>query len=483
MTATTNDRATLSEGMMEEMKRLDRDLRDASRMLGRKKARYFTDVYYQIQEFRKAAANQVRSGEEEPNRVLDWVFDSMRRLEENIKKALGEFSSGYKVGAWLQSITGIGPVLSAGFLSHLDVRNAPTAGHFWRFCGLDPTAVWPSKADAKAAVQAVLVEERDLVFTAASAVKLYAKYAREPRPATAADEAAAERLIDKHGQALVRAVLPTLARCHNRDNLKGLQVKDFERQFQNAATFYRELCGSHEIIEAAEDSEPINFAQMRILADNFGRNPYNLFHAAQRKEGGAPTVDSTAAALCKRPWNATLKVLCYKLEDCFVKFQNNENDSYGKLYVERKLYETQRNDSGRNAHQARYILTGKCPVCHGGEESLDLNVPRLSAAPVLCRACHGHPVVNPKRFGADTDARRNYEGGKLPPAQLHARAMRWTGKLFLSHLHHVMHLDVHGIAPPKPFALEKLGYPHTHYREIPNWPGDFSGKSLADMAD
>jgi hypothetical protein len=32
--------------------------------------------------------------------------------------------------------------LSAGFVAHLDIEEAPTAGHFWAFAGLDPTKKW-----------------------------------------------------------------------------------------------------------------------------------------------------------------------------------------------------------------------------------------------------------------------------------------------------------------------------------------------------
>lgn len=40
------------------------------------------------------------------------------------------------------SITGIGPVIAAGLLAHIDIEKAPTVGHIWRFAGLDPTVTW-----------------------------------------------------------------------------------------------------------------------------------------------------------------------------------------------------------------------------------------------------------------------------------------------------------------------------------------------------
>ena len=262
-------------------------------MLGQREARWLVDQYYQIQDFRIQSANQVRqSGEEEPNRVLSWMAESMRRLESDIQKALGEFSDQYTIGQWMQSITGIGPVISAGLLSHLDVRECKTAGHFWRFAGMDPTQKWEKKQ--------------------------------------------------------------------------------------------------------------------------------------------------------KRPWNAKLKCLCWKASECFVKFQNHKNDFYGKLYVERKAYEIARNESGGNADAAKAALEAK-------------------------------------NYRAETDTRKAYESGILPPAHIHARAERWVSKLFLSHIHHAMWVDYYGTEPLKPYAFEKCPGDHRHFIDLPNWPFKSSGKSLREL--
>jgi len=152
MTATL-EAAPVSPGpngdeMFEVIRKLTRDMRDASKLLGRREARYLTDMYYAIQDFRIQAAGQVRAAGEdaEPNRVIGWLFDSMKMLEDNIKKSLGTFAAEYTVGRWLQGTTGIGPVISAGLLAHLDVRGCKTAGHFWRFAGLDPTMKWEKKS-------------------------------------------------------------------------------------------------------------------------------------------------------------------------------------------------------------------------------------------------------------------------------------------------------------------------------------------------
>ena len=129
-----------------------------------------------------------------------------------------------------------------------------------------------------------------------------------------------------------------------------------------------------------------------------------------------------------RPWNASLKVLCWKMGESFWKFQNHPKDIYGKLIVQRKEYEQGRNDRGELAEQA---------------------------ASALAR----------KRIGKETEAYKWYSQGKLPPAQIHARAKRWGVKLFLAHYHEVRYRNETGQEPPKPYVIEHLG--HGHYMPPP----------------
>lgn len=303
--------------VFEPLQRLNKDLKAASHLLGQREVRYLTDTYYQVQKFRTIAANQIRAcSVGEPNKVLAWTFGSMKTLENDIKKALDEFSDQYAVGRWLKSITGIGPVITAGLLSHLDIRQAMTCGHFWSFAGLEPTKIWAK------------------------------------------------------GQT--------------------------------------------------------------------------------------------------RPWNAKLKRLCFIAGDCFVKFQNHKKDTYGKLYVKRKEYESAKNEKGDYKDNCTYILTGKCPRCG------DTSNPK-------CYVCFGRNKVTPKSYGADTKAREFYQQGLIPPGHLHMRCLRWTSKIFLSHLHHAMYVDFYKKEPPIPYAFAKCEGDHRHFIELPNWPNVESGSSLAEL--
>ena len=133
--------------------------------------------------------------------------------------------------------------------------------------------------------------------------------------------------------------------------------------------------------------------------------------------------------LSKRPWNAELKLVCWKLGESFVKVSNHAEDVYGHVYAERKMLETQMNEEGKFKEQAD---------------------------------------AKASRVGRSTDAYKAYSQGKLPPAHLHARAKRYAVKLFLAHWHHVAHELEFGTPPPKPYILNQEG--HTHYIAPPNWP-------------
>ena len=257
----------------EPIKRLNRDLRNASVTLSHTEARYLVDAYYQIQEYRKASANQVRALQEgkEPHEVIEWLFRQHETMESQIKRALDAWTDGQEVGRWAKSITGIGPVIAAGLLAHIDIEKAPTVGHIWRFAGLDPTMSWE----------------------------------------------------------------------------KGK----------------------------------------------------------------------------KRPWNASLKTLCWKIGESFVKVCNHEEDVYGKIYQQRKEKESVANDASVFCEQAAAKL-------------------------------------NKFKIGKDTEAYGHYASGRLPPAHIHARAKRYAVKLFLAHYHHVSYRLRYGADPPKPYIIEHGGHAH-----------------------
>src|SRR5215471_10252777 len=159
-------------GHKEDKIRLDRDLIRASRTMGSAEARYLVDAYYQNQELRKRADNQVRSLEEagEPFVLISWFSDKAYTMERQVAKALDHYTRNHMMGEWMRNVFGIGPVLSAGLLAHIyiglwcahcrgrdpidcerrqkdkkrklpphkfePVESTPTVGHIWQFAGI-----------------------------------------------------------------------------------------------------------------------------------------------------------------------------------------------------------------------------------------------------------------------------------------------------------------------------------------------------------
>jgi hypothetical protein len=121
----------------------------------------------------------------------------------------------------------------------------------------------------------------------------------------------------------------------------------------------------------------------------------------------------------KRPWNARLKVLCWKLGESFWITHNNPRSYYGPLMARRKELEIWRNEQGMYREQAER---------RAGQ------------------------------VGRDTQAYQWYSQGKLPPGHIHARARRWVVKLFLAHYweHERRRL---GLEVPLPYPIAYLGHP------------------------
>lgn len=213
----------------------------------------------------------------EPHATLNYFLKHYSHMENNIKKCLSEYSMSTPIGRWMNSIIGIGPVISAGLMANIDITKVKTAGQIERFGGIDPTVKWES-----------------------------------------------------------------------------------------------------------------------------GK---------------------------KRPWNASLKTLFWKIGQSFIKTSSKPNDVYGKIYLERKIYEERKNEAGEYAEFAKLQLTGKNWKC--------------------------------------LETKAIYESGKLPKSHIISRCARYATKIFVSHLFSVWYEMEHGEKPPKPYAMAILN--HAHMIEIPNW--------------
>lgn len=285
--------------------KLTKDLRAAVATLNPDEVRFLVDSYYSMQENRIRAAGQVRSMEksQEPHAVLAWLSGKSEQLEGQVKAALDAYSKSNPVGRWSRSVKGIGPVIAAGLLAHIDIEKAPTVGHIWSFAGLDPTKKW-----------------------------------------------------------------------------------------------------------------------------NKGE---------------------------KRPWNASLKTLCWKIGESFVKVSGREGAFYGALYLQRKAAEIAANDTGKFAAAA---LAGAERVGKTTE-----SWPWYAACFAAGTMREWTALEDPKARIEFLKQRRGEPGSgqaMLPPGHVHARAKRYAVKLFLAHWHEIAFQDKFGKPPPNPYPIAILGHAH-----------------------
>jgi hypothetical protein len=172
----------------------------------------------------------------------------------------------------------------------------------------------------------------------------------------------------------------------------------------------------------------------------------------------------------KRPWNAELKKLCFKIGECMVKFAGNEECFYGHIFRDRRQFEWDNNLNGRLSHQAtldkdKYSNSAESYAWVNGMYHPD-DVHRLRTE---LDSEGSIPLDQLKKI-----KRKAGEGvPMLPPAQIHARARRYAVKLFLSHLHTVWYEMHFKCRPPNPFVIEHLG--HAHYIQVPNYTSPFTG--------
>lgn len=315
----------------EHISKLDKDLRQAAKIMSDAEARYLVDAYYTIQEDRKRSDNQVRSMTEEPHGVIKWYADQNRMLENEIKVALDRYSDNHPIGNWARSIKGIGPVIAAGLIAHIDIERAPTVGHIWSYAGLDPNKKWE----------------------------------------------------------------------------KG-----------------------------------------KI-----------------------------------RPWNAQLKVLCYKIGESFCKVSGGDNPSpYGVWYREQKAKYVAKNEAGEFAERAAQILTeknwGKTTDAYAWYTGRWVSDPKYNKDLEIALAAAVQELeADPARKGSKGDIKKEALAGllkqdkfsvprpMLPPAHIDRMAKRWSVKLFLSDLHLFWYWTANKTLPPKPYVMEHMG--HVHYIASP----------------
>ncbi len=159
-----DDDISLSE--FSDVEKLTKNLKTRASHLHPSEARHLVAIYYTIQKYRIRTNNQVTQAEKngEPYTIAPHFLDQFTSIEKQLKLALDKFSMGTYIGEWMRSIVGIGPVIAAGYLAHVDITKCQTAGALWRFSGSDPTSIWLSREKAAKLINDTVEHKGPLQF-------------------------------------------------------------------------------------------------------------------------------------------------------------------------------------------------------------------------------------------------------------------------------------------------------------------------------
>lgn len=101
------------------------------------------DMFYRLQEFRIQFAQAYKSvSHQQDAKLFKLISEQLYRLEAAIVVHTHPYIANDTAGRWALKQHGIGPVLAAGLIAHIDITKAFTAGSIWRYAGLDPSAKW-----------------------------------------------------------------------------------------------------------------------------------------------------------------------------------------------------------------------------------------------------------------------------------------------------------------------------------------------------
>jgi hypothetical protein len=128
----------------ETVQRMRKDIRRSAVSMSIDEARFLVDRYYDFQRIRVATSNQRTASEKgaKPCEAIEFIMGQMETVETMIASAMKVFAAARPIGVWLMAQYGIGPVIAAGLIAHIDFHRAVYVGQIYTFAGLTPGMVW-----------------------------------------------------------------------------------------------------------------------------------------------------------------------------------------------------------------------------------------------------------------------------------------------------------------------------------------------------
>ena len=475
---TTGDIKQLVVGLQS----MSKDMRKSVVTLKDNEIRSLVDFYYQIQKFRIATENQVRSlmqgfdeNDDKDNvSVMQWNLMGLRNIEDSTKLMLDEYSDSKPFTRWCKSIIGIGPIISSCLYAYFNVEGINSAGNFWSYAGLnDNNNPWLGNSKATAIVNE-LFKIRSIKNSAiGEALKQFiVTIPKDTASKYNYDERKITEYLENHIDSSKLNDILNLSYNIAKDSLLGYKQiddkfidvdGDIGEDGPDEAT--EELLSMEEKVLKGDIQDPTighinlnipfhigdlvdyvfslsdnNVISSRVLSMlyeklNGRRKIVSIAKSARDKKEDSKYYDlisksSLTKYLAKPPYNIKLKVLMWKIGNSFQKFSNKEGSLYGKLYKERKEYETKKNNNYEYWQQA-----------------------------ALC--------LKKKNYSKNSQAYHWYSQGMLPPGHIDARARRYAVKIFIDHMFEMMYIIEHGEMPKMVYPISRLDHVDYIEPEVP----------------
>lgn len=175
--------------------------------------------------------------------------------------------------------------------------------------------------------------------------------------------------------------------------------------------------------------EPVNDDILIKICQKTNRNFSTVLRGFEDHKDRTPGNDRTVLIkyLSKPPYNTDLKSTCFLIGEAFCKV-SNRGSLYGRLYRERKAWETIRNERGEYREQAEKLLK---------EKNYDKSNPTYKC------------LIE----------------GKLSPGHINQRAKRWATKIFLTHFFEACWVYKYGPGSKPPVIYPIAFQDHVDYIE------------------
>lgn len=124
------------------------DFKKAGAEMGDEEAGFLVATYYAFQKHRLRMSQQAMQlgKDKKPSFAMSLISQSQMDAEDRIRLALDSYSMSRPIGVWAREIYGIGPVIAAGLMAYVKVRDADpetgraadTCSDTWSLAGLRP---------------------------------------------------------------------------------------------------------------------------------------------------------------------------------------------------------------------------------------------------------------------------------------------------------------------------------------------------------